>query len=165
LIPSHKGINCNTVVDHEAKDTLDDPIFNSSIPYTVLRPFVMTYILKHWQDSLDKPIDNKLHEINSLVGNTLISYYVQNRKEQVVLVRLRIGHGRLSHSHSLNNEEQPECIPIIHNYSLKHILIDCMNVVDVCQTSYNVNTLFVYNCHRRHNLKQQSAGRQSDTLS
>ena len=35
-IPSHIGIHGNTVVDHEAKNALDDPVFNCSIPYTDL---------------------------------------------------------------------------------------------------------------------------------
>jgi hypothetical protein len=55
----------------------------------------MKYILKHWQDSWDQQIHNKLHEIHSLVGKTPCSYG-QNRKEQVVLTRCRISHGRLT---------------------------------------------------------------------
>ena len=54
--------------------------------------------------------------MHPLVGNTLC-YYGQNRKEQVVLTRCRIGHGRITNSYLLNNEERPECIrviPIIH---------------------------------------------------
>ena len=67
-IPSHIGIHGNTVVDQEAKDALDDPIFNCSIPFTDFKPFNMKYILKCWQDSWDQQIYNKLHEIHSLVG-------------------------------------------------------------------------------------------------
>jgi hypothetical protein len=36
-IPSH--IHGNTVVDQEAKNTLDDPVSNCSIPYTDFKPF------------------------------------------------------------------------------------------------------------------------------
>jgi hypothetical protein len=64
-----------------------------------------------------------------------------NRKEEVVLTRCRIGHSRLTHSYLLNNEERPECIPCNSNYSLKHVLIDCVDVADVRQTFYNVNSL------------------------
>jgi ribonuclease HI len=35
-IPSHIGIHENTVVDQEAKNALDDPVSNGSIPYTDL---------------------------------------------------------------------------------------------------------------------------------
>ena len=139
-IPSHIGIHGNTVVDQEAKIALDDPVSNCSIPYTDIKPLIMTYMLKRWQDSWDQQIYNKLHEIHSLVGKTPCSYG-KNRKEQVVLTRCRIGHSRLTHSYLLNNEERPECVPCNSNYSLKHALIDCVDVVDVRQTFYNVNNL------------------------
>ena len=79
----------------------------------------MTYILKRWQDSWDQQIYIKLHGIHSLIGKTPCSYG-QNRKEQVVLTRTRIGHSRLTHNYLLNNEERLECIPCNSNYSLKH---------------------------------------------
>jgi hypothetical protein len=67
----------NTVVDREAKNALDDPVSNY-IPYTDIKPFIVTYILKRWQDSWDQQIHNKLHEMHSLVGKTPCSYG-QNR--------------------------------------------------------------------------------------
>jgi mRNA-degrading endonuclease RelE of RelBE toxin-antitoxin system len=87
------------IVDQEAKVALDDPISNCSIPYTDLKPFIVNYILKRWQDSWDQQIHNKLQEIHySLVGKTPCSYG-QNPKEQVDLTRCRIGHSRLRHSY------------------------------------------------------------------
>ena len=86
--------------------------------------------------------------------------YSQNRKEQVVLTRrhighgrlthsylltltrCRIGHGRLTHSYLLSNEEWPECIPCNSNFSHSQVLIDCVDVADVQQTFYNVNNLY-----------------------
>ena len=72
-IPSHIGIHGYTVVVQEAKDVLDKPISNSSIPYSDLKPFIMKYILKCWQDSWDQQIHSKLHEIHSLVDKTSCS--------------------------------------------------------------------------------------------
>jgi len=40
------------------------------------------------------------------------------------------------------NKERPECILCNSNYSLKKILIDCVDVADVRQTFYNFNNLF-----------------------
>ena len=139
-IPSHIGIHGNTVFDQEAKNTLDDPVSNCSIPYTDIKPFIVKYISERWQDSWDQQIHSTLHEMHSLVGKTPCSYG-QNRNEQVVLTRCRIGHSRLTHSYLLNNEERPECIPCNSNFSLKHVLIDCMDVADVRQTFYNANSL------------------------
>ena len=70
------------------------------------------------------------------------------------MTRCRIGHGRLTHSYLLNNEEQPECILCNSNHSLKHnmpkskefyvpsAIIACVDVADVRQTFYNVNNLY-----------------------
>jgi hypothetical protein len=85
-IHSHIGIHGNTVVDQEAKNAVDDPVSNCSIPYTDFKPLIMTYILKRWQDNWNQQIYTKLHEIHSLVGKTPCSYG-QIRKEQVVLTR------------------------------------------------------------------------------
>ena len=98
----------------------------------------MKYILKCWQDSWNQQIHSKLHEI---VGKTTCSFG-QNGNEHVVLTRCRIGHSRYTHSFLLNNGERPECIPCNSNCSLKHFIIDCVDVADIRQTFYNVNTIF-----------------------
>ena len=69
---------------------------------------------------LGPAIYNKLQEIHSLASQMPCSYG-KNRKEQVVLIRCRIGHGRITHNYLLNNEERPECIPCNSNYSLEHV--------------------------------------------
>jgi hypothetical protein len=43
-------------------------VLNCSIPYTDIKPLIVKYILKRWQDSWDQQIHNKLHEMHSLVG-------------------------------------------------------------------------------------------------
>ena len=97
------------------------------VPYNDFKPFIMKYILKCWQDIWDQQIHNKLHKIHSIIGKTPCSYG-HNWKGPVVLTRCRIDHGRLTHSYLLNNEELPECIPCNSNYSLKHVLIDWVDV-------------------------------------
>ena len=42
----------------------------------------------------------------------------------------------------LKNEERPECIACNSNYSLKHVLLDCVDVSDIRQTFYNVHSIF-----------------------
>ena len=53
---------------------------NYSIPYNDIKPFIMKYVLKRWQDSWDQQSHNKLQEMHSLVGKTPCSY-VQNGKD------------------------------------------------------------------------------------
>ena len=40
------GIYGNTIVDQKAKDALDNPISNCSIPYTDFKPFIVTKYFK-----------------------------------------------------------------------------------------------------------------------
>ena len=49
---------------------------------------------------------------------------------------------RLTHIYLLNNEERPKCIPCNSNYSIKHVLIYCLDVADVRQNFYNVSNLY-----------------------
>ena len=68
-ISSHIVMHGNAVVDEEAKGALNNPMSNCCSPYAGFKPLIMKYILKCWKDSWDQQIDNKLHEIHSLVGN------------------------------------------------------------------------------------------------
>jgi len=116
-------------------------VSNCFIRYIDFKPFIMKHIFRRWQDSWDQQIYNKLHEIHFLGGRTPCSYG-QNRKEQVILARYRIGHSRLTHSYLLNNEERSECIQCNSNDSLRHVLIDCVDVADLPETFDNFNNLF-----------------------
>jgi hypothetical protein len=55
------------------------------------------------------------------------------------------------------------------NCSIKHILIDCVDVAGIRQTLYNVNTIpgirFIYKCRRRHNVEKESCQKQSTCCS
>ena len=54
--------------------------------------------------------------------------YQPIRKDEVILSRLRIGHARNTHSYLLNIEPQPECIPCQEPFTVKHILLDCIDL-------------------------------------
>ena len=41
----------------------------SSIQYTYVRPLIIKYILKRWQDIWDQQMHNLLHGLHSIVGN------------------------------------------------------------------------------------------------
>ena len=129
-------------------DAYDNPLTSCSIPYTDLRAIIMNWILKRWQNSWDQQINSKLLVIHSFIGKMLCSY------GQQVLTRCRTDHGGVAHRYVLNNE-CPECIPPHSNYSLKHILIICVDVVESRQTYYNVNNLsdFAYECRRWHHFE------------
>lgn len=110
------GVHGSTVVDQEARDALDEPVSNCSVPCTYFDPFMAKCILGCLQDSWDQQIHNGLYEVHSLVGWTPCSCG-QSWKEQVVLTRCRVGHSRLAHGYLLNNGSNRRVfrvVPVVH---------------------------------------------------
>ena len=84
--------------------------------------------------------NNKLHEINTKFSST-VQLYSNNRKEDVILTRLKIGHTRITHKHYILNEEQPVCIACDCPLTVKHILIECADTALTRQNYFNCNDL------------------------
>ena len=63
------------------------------------------------------------------------------RREEVVFIRLRIGHTRITHSYLLNREEQPFCIACNQFITVKHILIDCVDFLQIRNKYFQANDL------------------------
>jgi hypothetical protein len=90
-IPGHAGIKGNEQADQEAKRALNAGLEPCPIPYTVVRPSICKYIREKWQHEWDDCPNNKLHEIVPTVDESP-RHSVNNRRDQVVLARCRIGH-------------------------------------------------------------------------
>ena len=103
-IPSHIGIRGNEAADMAAKESLDQDIIISQVPYTDLKSHInFFFISRKWQERWSSCRDNKLFQIKPILGEW------PPRKEEVVLSRLRIGHTYFSHSYILRREDPPEC--------------------------------------------------------
>jgi hypothetical protein len=48
-----------------------------------------------------------------------------NRKEEVLLTRLRIGNTRFAHVYLINKKEQNKCVTFEVHLTIKHILVEC----------------------------------------
>ena len=143
-IPSHIGIKGNTMAHDLAKEAVDklvDPYH--LIPPSDLKPDVNAYIEGLWQSEWDKEKENnKLYEIlpklkdrNKLKGKT------KNRKEETILSRLHIGHSWVSHSFILRREERPRCFACDTDFTVKHFLIDCSDLIDQRKNFYEERNL------------------------
>ena len=96
-------------------------------------------------------INNKLHSIKRSLG--YIPYDRYSRKESVILRRCRIGHSHLTHSFLLKGEDPPMCIPCHAPFTVKHILLDCIDFEPVRSTFYSANNLFdLFNHVSGHNI-------------
>ena len=139
-IPSHIGIRRNEAADMAAKESLNQDIIISQVPYTDLKPDINRVIATKWQERWSSCSDNKLCKIKPTLGEWPPGFR-NSRREEVVLSRLRIGHTYFSHSYILRKEDPPECTACQEIYSLRHVLIDCIDLGLIRPRFYTVPDL------------------------
>ena len=83
---------------------------------------------------------NKLHSIKPSLGEWQPNYRI-DRKEEVTLARLRIGHTFITRSFLLKGEDWPLCIPCQEPFSVKHFLLDCTDFRFIRSRFYRVSSL------------------------
>lgn len=139
-VPSHVGILGNTAVDLEAKNALGDPLSNCDIPYTDFKSNIREYVFNILKNEWSKKDGNKLHEIKPNLCKPFNNFMC--RKDQCVISRCRIGHTRITHEYLLKNEVEPQCIPCNCKYTIKHVLINCIDFADIRKKHFNVNNMY-----------------------
>ena len=115
-------------------------ISHIKLPYTDFKPAFNKYLLNKWQFVRDTAVDNKLRSIKSILGERRPAFRT-DRKEEVLLARLRIGHSFITHSYLLKGEEQPTCVPCDTSFTIKHILLHCIDFQNSRDKYYKVNSL------------------------
>ena len=98
--------------------------------FSDFKPCICSYVNKRFQIKWDDCSLNKLHEINDTFLPS-VKVYSNNRKEDITLTRLRIGHSRLTHKHYLLNDDMPDCIPCDRPLTVKHILVECVDTAEI----------------------------------
>ena len=116
-LPSHTGIKGNEKADIAAKSALLLPPSNFKLPYTDFKPIIYKYLFNKWQSVWDTAVHNKLHSIKPILSEWRPAYRM-DRKEEVVLTRLRIGHSYATPSYLLKGEGTAHMHPL--RYSLHH---------------------------------------------
>jgi hypothetical protein len=140
-LPSHVGIPGIEEADRAAKSSLNLNEAKFKLPYTDFKPLINTFINSKWQISWNTVVNNKLHAIKPVLGDSRLSYR-SVRKEEVVLARCRIGHTHVTHSYLLKQEEQPECVFCVEPFTVKHFFISCIDLALVRQKYFNVDSMF-----------------------
>lgn len=138
-VPGHSGIAGNEKADSAAKEALSTELVNSFIPFTDLKQTINEYIRNKWQSEWDQCLNNKLHEINPDVKKKL-NLCFENRWNQVIYTRCRIGHSKITHKFLLLGENPPKCSFCQNSLSIKHILLDCITSAPVRNLFYSVDT-------------------------
>jgi ribonuclease HI/exonuclease III len=127
-IPSHVGIDGNELVDKVAKSATQKlTMSRQPIPVTDVIAYLRSRIYHKWKDKWTKLTDNqKLKEVRpSLDMKTPLLGWP--RKDATRLLRLRIGHTRITHGYHFNGEDMPECIECEEIITVKHVLMECGN--------------------------------------
>jgi hypothetical protein len=128
-IPSHIGIQGNELADKFAKQGLNLRNFcKEKLPHSDFKPLIKPYIHAKWQTHWDEQQVNnqKLKEIQPSVGTWIYSSR-KSRREEIILARLRIGHTHFTHSYIRKGEPAPECVTCGCEFTVKHILLECMD--------------------------------------
>ena len=127
-IPSHRDIRGNEDADCAAKDALSKAQPAHFEPpgtdvFIKIQPFVSSL----WQNGWDREFGNKLHAIMPQIHDKDYSGCT-DRKDDVIINRLRIGHTRSTHSFRMENRPHPPLCDQCegnHELTVKHILIEC----------------------------------------
>ena len=126
-IPSHIGIEGNEAADRAAKEAVTKTKAKIKIPVSDYMPAIRNWIFSRWQSSwCDEPDTNKLKQIKPNVG-VWQSSFQGDRRTEVVLSRLRIGHTHLTHGYLMSTPRDtfPECTTCRTHLTIRHIFDDC----------------------------------------
>ena len=125
-LPSHTNIRGNELADLEAKSALSLSITNLKIPHSDFKSNIHQYVMNKCQSVWEEQTGNKLHELKPDF-NSKCSFLGYSRQIQTKITRCRIGHTRLTQSHSylLTNDQPPFCISCNEPFTVKHFLITC----------------------------------------
>ena len=138
------GIRGNEAADVAAKESFDFNITAySQVPYTDLKPHINYFVSNKWQERWSSCPDNKLFTIKPTLGEWQPGFR-NYRKEEVVLSRLRIGHTHFAHSYILRQEDPPESIACQEIYSVRHVLIDCIDLGLIRPRFYTVPDMTLF---------------------
>ena len=108
-----------------------------------IKPLTAKYVHQIWQKEWDERIlvSNKLHEILPKLSDHLLSLY-NTRKENTVLNRLHIGHACLTHIFLLRKEDVPVSVAYTAIISVKHILIECADSLEIRKKYFEEGSLY-----------------------
>ena len=130
-VPGHVDVHGNDRADCEAKEAANsnEEFSNRGVPSRDLYPVIRGALMAHWQSQWENTSENKLRELKPTV-RSWPSSCCRDRRLEVALCRLRIGHTRLTHGFLMERQPPPYCMDCIVPLTVKHLIAECPNYID-----------------------------------
>ncbi|XP_013870655.1 uncharacterized protein LOC106522257 [Austrofundulus limnaeus] len=125
-VPAHKDIEGNDMADYLAKQSLkQDRVMNIAFSKSEMKSIIKKQIISEWQKIWEESNKGRhLFKIQQNVGKMEI--IGGNRKEQVILTRLRLGHTGLNKTlHLLGKHPTGNCECDKGMETVEHVVIHC----------------------------------------
>ncbi|XP_042577005.1 uncharacterized protein LOC122136668 [Cyprinus carpio] len=126
-VPAHVGVLWNEIVDKLAKQALKFMNVEVQIPLSKaeIKGRIKEHMNKKWQEMWDNNLKGRhLYNIQKQVGKGRICF--TNRKEDIIITRLRIGHSGLNHSLFIIGKHQSGlCTTCSKAENIEHELLHC----------------------------------------
>ena len=140
-IPSHCGIEGNEKVDQSAKESLDhdiDPL--ARVHYADLKPLINSYIQQLVQIKWDVSVHGRdLYLLKPTLGPPKKFQHL-TRAEEVVMIRLRIGHTKATKSHILSRGPPTTCHHCAQTLTIDHMLLECAALQEIRDEYYTADS-------------------------
>lgn len=138
-VPSHIGIAGNEMADKSA-DKAAKTILHPTItdkPANDINISIKHKINMTWKSYWDSvPHSNKLKKIKKWHH-----LHNLNRRQEVTLARVRIGHSFLTHSFLISKDPPPLCNKCQEDLTIQHIILDCPDLQNIRNTLLIPNNL------------------------
>ena len=110
------------------------------LPFTDYKTKIKHYIRRKWQKTWDMFPNKKLYKYQHII-KLVITKPLANRRQNIILNRIRIGHTYLTHACLLKGETAPWCTCCNQLLIVSHILVNCKKYKNICKKSYYATTI------------------------
>lgn len=129
-IPGHVGITNNEKADEAAKEATLNGTPTPEITTEDIIKYAKKQLLTHRTEIWQNTPQSKLKIIKT-ESHTWATSHQSDRKFEVALARLRIGHTKATHSYLLEKTQQPQCPTCATPITVEHLLITCKDYENI----------------------------------